>query len=153
MVEIKITGEGATLPRQKVAYKAPAYYRQKKVAGRAVAFERMAPKVSRNEPCPCGSGLKFKHCHKTESELLQEAHRQYQDELKNQERITTQVAEYINEKLNPKGVAVTLSARHLCVEMRGVKKHDTWTTTSKLIGVFKDNPDARREFLILSKTP
>lgn len=70
--------------------------------------------------------------------------------FQNQERITTQVAEYLNEHLNPKGVAVVLKARHLCVEMRGVKKHDVWTTTSKLMGVFKDNPDARREFLSLA---
>jgi GTP cyclohydrolase I len=70
--------------------------------------------------------------------------------FQNQERITTQVAEYLNEKLSPRGVAVTITARHLCMEMRGVKKHDTWTTTSKLIGVFKEDPDARREFLNLS---
>ena len=71
-----------SLPRPRVAYEAPAYYRQKKVAGRAVAFERMAPKVSRNEPCPCGSGLKFKNCHKTENALLQAAFEQRQAEIK-----------------------------------------------------------------------
>lgn len=70
--------------------------------------------------------------------------------FQNQERITTQVAEYLNEKLSPRGVAVTITARHLCMEMRGVKKHDTWTTTSKLIGVFKDDPNARKEFIDLS---
>ncbi len=85
MAEMKITGEGIPLPRPKVAYEAPAYYRQKKVSGRAVAFERMAPKVSRNEPCPCGSGLKFKSCHKTENALLQAAFEQRQIEIKENE--------------------------------------------------------------------
>jgi GTP cyclohydrolase I len=69
--------------------------------------------------------------------------------LQNQERITNQVAELIQEKLNPKGVAVILKAKHLCMEMRGVKKHDTYTTTSKMIGAFKDDPKARNEVLNL----
>ena len=66
--------------------------------------------------------------------------------LQNQERITTQVAEFLQEKLEAKGVAVSLSAKHMCMEMRGVEKHDTWTTTTKLIGCFKDNHEARLEF-------
>lgn len=74
----------------------------------------------------------------------------YSRRLQNQERITTQVADYINDKLMPRGVAVVLKARHLCVEMRGVKKHDTYTKTSKLIGVFKDDANARREFFSLA---
>jgi GTP cyclohydrolase I len=71
--------------------------------------------------------------------------------LQNQERITTQVAEFLQEKLDPKGVAVVLKAKHMCMEMRGVKKHDTYTTTSKLIGYFKEDQDARNEFLNLIK--
>lgn len=71
--------------------------------------------------------------------------------LQNQERITTQVAEFLQEQLDPKGVAVVLKAKHMCMEMRGVKKHDTYTTTSKLIGYFKDDQDARAEFLNLIK--
>lgn len=71
--------------------------------------------------------------------------------LQNQERITTQIAEYLDEKLKPKGVAVVLKARHLCIEMRGIKKHDVQTTTSKLIGVFKDDQTARNEFLSLTR--
>ena len=67
--------------------------------------------------------------------------------LQNQERITTQVAEFLFNELEPKGVAVQLSAKHMCMEMRGVKKHNTWTTTTKLIGLLKDDPDARHEFL------
>ena len=66
--------------------------------------------------------------------------------LQNQERITTQVAEYLQDKLEAKGIAVSLSAKHMCMEMRGVKKHDTWTTTTKLIGAFKNSNDARQEF-------
>lgn len=69
--------------------------------------------------------------------------------LQNQERITKQVAEFIQEKLDAKGVGVILKARHLCVEMRGVRKHDTWTTTSKLMGVFNEHR-VRDEFMKLS---
>ena len=71
----------------------------------------------------------------------------YANRFQNQERITSQIAERIQKELNPKGVAVTLKAQHLCMCMRGVKKHDTWTQTSKLIGVFKDDEKARNEFL------
>ena len=51
------------------------------------------------------------------------------------------------ERLEPKGVAVQLTAKHMCMEMRGVKKHDTHTTTTKLIGCFKTDQSARAEFL------
>jgi len=71
--------------------------------------------------------------------------------LQNQERITTQVAEFIQNELDPKGVAVSLSAQHLCMEMRGVKKHNTTTTTNKLLGVFKEIPEVRNEFLGMIK--
>lgn len=69
----------------------------------------------------------------------------------NQERITQQVADYLMEQLQPKGVAVVIKARHLCVEMRGVKKHDTYTTTSSMKGVFYDELNTRQEFLSLIK--
>lgn len=75
----------------------------------------------------------------------------YANRFQNQERITTQVAQKLNNELNPKGVAVSLKAQHLCMCMRGVKKHDTWTITSKLIGVFKTDDKARNEFLKLIK--
>lgn len=74
----------------------------------------------------------------------------YANKLQNQERITTQIANRLYEELNPKGVAVRLKAQHLCMCMRGVKKHDTWTTTSKLLGIFKE-AEARNEFLNLIK--
>jgi GTP cyclohydrolase IA len=75
----------------------------------------------------------------------------YARRLQNQERITREVAEELNTVLQPKGVAVILKARHLCMEMRGIKKHDTYTTTSKMIGVFKDDLNCRQEFLNLIK--
>lgn len=75
----------------------------------------------------------------------------YANRFQNQERITTQIAERLQNELNPKGVAVTLKAQHLCMCMRGVKKHDTWTQTSKMLGVFKDDLNCRNEFLSLIK--
>ena len=71
----------------------------------------------------------------------------YANKFQNQERITSQVAERLQAELNPKGVAVSLKAQHLCMCMRGVKKHDTWTTTTKLLGVFKEHDKVRNEFL------
>jgi GTP cyclohydrolase I len=67
--------------------------------------------------------------------------------LQNQERISTQVAEFINEHLQPKGVAVVLTARHMCMEMRGVKAAGAVTTTSAMLGCFKDDDKCRNEFL------
>lgn len=67
-----------------------------------------------------------------------------------QERMTSQIADTINEVLEPKGVAVIIEAEHLCMTMRGVQKADTKTVTSAMRGVFleKDN-NARIEFLSL----
>ncbi|WP_438979924.1 GTP cyclohydrolase I FolE [Polynucleobacter sp.] len=75
----------------------------------------------------------------------------YSRRLQNQERITSQIAERLQEELNPLGVAVTLSARHFCMEMRGVKTHDVFTTTTKLLGAFKDEPSARAEYMEMIK--
>ncbi len=71
----------------------------------------------------------------------------YANRFQNQERITRQVAERLQKELSPKGVAVSLKAQHLCMCMRGVKKHDTWTITTKLLGVFKTEHTAKQEFL------
>lgn len=71
--------------------------------------------------------------------------------LQNQERITQQVATYLMDKLNPKGVAVVLNARHLCIEMRGVEKAGAVTITSAMLGVFKKEQNTRQEFLNLIK--
>ncbi len=67
--------------------------------------------------------------------------------LQNQERITRQVADFLDEKLQPKGVGVILTARHLCMEMRGVEKPGTQSTTSYLKGAFRTHPSTRAEFL------
>lgn len=67
--------------------------------------------------------------------------------LQTQERLTTQVSEFLAEKLEPKGVGVVLTARHLCMEMRGIEKPGTQTTTSCLKGSFKRSPSTRGEFL------
>jgi GTP cyclohydrolase I len=69
----------------------------------------------------------------------------------NQERITKQVAEYLMQQLEPKGVAVVLKARHMCMEMRGVKKSGAETVTSSMLGAFKDDSVCRSEFLNLIK--
>ncbi|MEM7483168.1 MAG: GTP cyclohydrolase I FolE [Acidobacteriota bacterium] len=67
-----------------------------------------------------------------------------------QERLTEQVVNYLDETLSPKGAMVVIEARHLCVEMRGVKKPGCLTTTSALRGCFHDRP-VREEFLDLLK--
>jgi GTP cyclohydrolase I len=74
----------------------------------------------------------------------------YSRRLQNQERITMQVADKLTEVLKPKGVAVILSARHMCMEMRGVRKPGATTTTSRLTGVFKSRAETRAELLRLA---
>lgn len=69
--------------------------------------------------------------------------------LQLQERLTRQVAEAIDEVAQPRGVAVVMEARHLCVEMRGVEKLDSDTVTSCLLGDFRENAALRNEFLDL----
>ena len=65
-----------------------------------------------------------------------------------QERMTQQIAEYLEKELSPLGAMVVVDARHLCMEMRGVEKPGTWTTTSAVRGVFQKR-DTREEFLEL----
>jgi GTP cyclohydrolase I len=65
-----------------------------------------------------------------------------------QERLTEQVVTYLEEKLQPQGAMVVIEARHLCVEMRGVKKPGALTVTSALRGIFHQKP-VREEFLDL----
>jgi len=67
--------------------------------------------------------------------------------LQTQERLTTQVTEFLEGKLKPKGIGVVLTGRHLCMEMRGIEKPGTQTTTSSLRGSFKKNSLTRGEFL------
>jgi GTP cyclohydrolase I len=67
--------------------------------------------------------------------------------LQVQERMTRQIAEYIQTVLNPAGVAVVAEALHMCMMLRGVKKHDARMTTSTMLGVFKEDMSTRMEFL------
>ncbi|NPA13207.1 MAG: GTP cyclohydrolase I FolE [Aquificae bacterium] len=66
-----------------------------------------------------------------------------------QERLTSEIAEFLEKELDPKGVAVVLEAEHLCLSMRGVKNPTSYTITSKLTGVFKEDEKTRNEFLNL----
>jgi GTP cyclohydrolase IA len=72
--------------------------------------------------------------------------------LQVQERLTMQVAETINAKIHPKGVAVVIEAQHLCMIMRGVEKQNSIAVTSSMLGAFKDNQNTRSEFLNLVQT-
>ena len=66
-----------------------------------------------------------------------------------QERLTGQVADAIYNTLHPHVVAVEIEAEHLCMAMRGVEKQNSYTTTSSMIGCFKDDARTRSEFLSL----
>lgn len=67
--------------------------------------------------------------------------------LQVQERMTTQIAEFLDEVLHPKGVAVVVEGAHMCSMMRGVKKAEASMTTSAWLGKFKKKRKKRREFL------
>jgi GTP cyclohydrolase I len=69
--------------------------------------------------------------------------------LQVQERLTTQIAETIQDAIEPQGVAVVIEARHLCMMMRGVEKQHSATVTSSMQGVFRDCVQTREEFLSL----
>ena len=69
--------------------------------------------------------------------------------LQIQERLTQQVAETIQDAIQPAGVGVVCEAQHLCMMMRGVEKQHSATITSAMLGVFRDNPKTREEFLSL----
>lgn len=69
--------------------------------------------------------------------------------LQVQERLTTQIRNCIQECLNPAGVAVVIEAQHLCMQMRGIQKQNSVTTTSAFTGVFLDNIQTREEFMHL----
>ena len=69
--------------------------------------------------------------------------------LQVQERMTSQIAEAIQEVLQPKGVGVVADAAHLCMMMRGVQKQNSSTMTSCLVGSFRSDPRTRSEFLDL----
>ena len=77
----------------------------------------------------------------------------YAKRLQVQEKLTAQIANTIQEALNPQGVAVILQCQHFCMCYRGVKKPGSWTTTSKLTGVFMTNPASRLELFTLINSP
>lgn len=69
--------------------------------------------------------------------------------LQLQERLTNEIMECIDQTLAPKGVAVVIEAQHLCMQMRGVEKQNSFTTTSAFSGVFMNNEKTRSEFMNL----
>jgi GTP cyclohydrolase I len=77
----------------------------------------------------------------------------YARRLQVQERMTRQVADAIVEAIQPQGVAVIMEAQHLCMMMRGVEKQGSMTTTSTMLGCFRESPQTRSEFLSLIRRP
>jgi GTP cyclohydrolase I len=71
-------------------------------------------------------------------------------DLQVQERLTTQIAGWLDDHLNPKGVGVVIEAEHLCMSLRGVAKPGTRTVTSALHGLVRDDPRTRQELLSLT---
>lgn len=69
--------------------------------------------------------------------------------LQVQERLTSQIAHALYEELKPLGVGVVITADHFCVKTRGIQDENSVTTTSTLLGVFRDKPEVRNEFLSL----
>jgi len=71
----------------------------------------------------------------------------YARRLQVQERLTSQIADFVMEHLRPKGVGVVMEATHLCAGMRGIRKPGTVMTTSHVLGIFRANDKTRSEFL------
>ena len=71
--------------------------------------------------------------------------------LQVQERLTTQIADVINEALQPRGVMVMIEAEHLCMSIRGIKKPGVRTVTSVVRGIFRENPATRAEAISFIK--
>jgi GTP cyclohydrolase I len=70
-----------------------------------------------------------------------------------QERLTKQIADWLQEQLQPRGVGVVIEAEHLCMTLRGVRAAGARTLTSTLLGTLRDDPRSRAEFLGLVGTP
>jgi GTP cyclohydrolase I len=70
-------------------------------------------------------------------------------DLQVQERLTTQIADWIETNLDPRGVGVIVEAEHLCMSLRGVQKPGSLTVTSALRGLVKEDARTRQEFLSL----
>ncbi len=69
--------------------------------------------------------------------------------LQIQEKLTAQIANTLQEVLQPRGVAVVIEAAHQCMTTRGVHKSDVAMVTSRMLGAFRDNGETRREFLTM----
>ena len=69
-----------------------------------------------------------------------------------QERLTKEIALAVDNAISPNGVAVVVEASHMCMVMRGVQKINARTVTSSMMGVFRDDPKTRAEFLSLMKS-
>jgi GTP cyclohydrolase IA len=72
--------------------------------------------------------------------------------LQVQERLTTQIANALNDALEPRGVAVVMEAIHTCMLVRGVEKQNSKAVTSAMLGAFRDRPETRAEFMELIKS-
>jgi GTP cyclohydrolase IA len=77
----------------------------------------------------------------------------YARRLQIQERMTSEIAETLRQKVDPLGVAVVMEATHLCMSMRGVEKQNSFAATSAMLGVFREDARTRMEFLELIKRP
>ena len=73
--------------------------------------------------------------------------------LQTQETMTAQIADTIQKVLEPKGVAVVVDASHQCMTTRGIHKTESSTITSRMLGVFRDNPETRSDFMNLINSP
>ncbi|MGB3699395.1 MAG: GTP cyclohydrolase I FolE [Gordonia sp. (in: high G+C Gram-positive bacteria)] len=72
-------------------------------------------------------------------------------DLQVQERLTMQIADWLDDQLQPRGVGVVIEAEHMCMSLRGVRSAGSWTTTSALRGLLRESGPARAEFLELTR--
>ena len=71
--------------------------------------------------------------------------------LQTQERLTVRVAAWLEEQLQPKGIGVIIDAEHTCMTLRGIQSRGSHTVTSSLLGLLRDDPRTRAEFLTLAR--
>lgn len=76
----------------------------------------------------------------------------FASDLQVQERLTNQVANWLEDHVAPKGVGIVLEAEHMCMSLRGVRAHSARTLTSALRGLMRDDARSRQEFLALTRT-
>lgn len=76
----------------------------------------------------------------------------YAKRLQIQEKLTAQVANTLQEVLDPRGVAVVIEAAHQCMTTRGIKKPGVTMVTSRMLGIFRENPETRKEFLSMIRS-